>query len=66
MGDKVKSQIEYEPSYQHLKNILGTKEKCYYLKATMVGDEICYWCKLSDHPCVVEYNEGKCEYYEEM
>ena len=41
------------------------KERCPELKAVRIGDEACYWCDLSDHPCMVEYGDNECEIYEE-
>lgn len=42
------------------------KERCPYLKATLAGDEVGYWCREFDHPCGVEYNEDTCEEYEDF
>ena len=39
--------------------------ECYYLKKRRAGDEIYYWCELSDHPCEHEYNDAECEEYNE-
>ena len=41
-------------------------DKCPYLKARQAGDEVYYWCDLSDHPCTVEYDGEKCEEWEEI
>ena len=40
---------------------LAEKQNCQYLKARWAGDEVYYWCDLTDHPCVVEYNNEDCE-----
>ncbi len=40
--------------------------KCHYLKARQAGDEVYYWCELSDHPCTVEYDKETCEEWEEQ
>ena len=40
---------------------LWAKENCDYLKKRPAGDEVYYWCDLSDHPCTVEYDDGECE-----
>ena len=37
------------------------KEDCHYLKKTLAGDEVYYWCDLDDHPCGKEYNDEECE-----
>jgi len=44
-----------------------TKEKprCPNLIIQVRGDEMSYWCDLSDHPCSLEYNDEKCEEYED-
>ena len=42
------------------------KPECDYLKKRRAGDEIYYWCDLSDHPCEVEYNDTECDYYNEF
>ena len=36
-------------------------ERCPYLKTIRAGDEAYHWCTLSDHPCMVEYNDEVCE-----
>lgn len=35
--------------------------ECQYLKKIRAGDEGYYWCNLSDHPCMVEYNDEECD-----
>lgn len=37
--------------------------ECYYLRKRPAGNEVYYWCDLSDHPCVLEYNGTSCEEY---
>ena len=39
---------------------------CPNLKKRPAGDEVYYWCDLSDHPCMVEYNGEECEEYMEI
>lgn len=40
--------------------------RCQYLKKKPAGDEIYYWCNLSDHPCTVEYDNGECAEYDDI
>ncbi len=45
---------------------LPKPEECPYLKKRPAGDEVYYWCDLSDHPCEREYNDSVCEEYNDF
>lgn len=40
--------------------------ECPYLRKRSAGDEIYYWCDLSDHTCEREYNDSDCIEYNEF
>jgi len=40
--------------------------ECPELKKIQAGDEAYYWCNLSDHPCMREYDNVECEVYNDF
>ena len=41
--------------------------ECPNLMKRPAGDEVYYWCDLSDHPCMLEYdNKVDCEEYKDF
>jgi len=57
--------IDHYEEHMRVGVMPGNLEPCYYLKARQAGDEVYYWCELSDHPCQREYNNEECEEYNE-
>jgi len=58
-----------KPKYDIVQSIIAQREpssKCPYLKAKQTGDEVYYYCELSECPCQVEYNNEPCEELEEQ
>ena len=40
--------------------------ECPELRKVRAGDEAYYWCNLSDHPCMREYDDVECEEYNDI